>query len=163
MIETHDLIIYHQDNNGHRLVYHPGDPLDDAPPEVQQIAVDLWTEEAVAEWRATLQGEPTLPSPAYSLAWATLIVSPLYQRALAAAFVNLPVNTAMTTFGIAFQAHRDLPHEVWAGALSAAAGHLAMAINGTDTPLTLEEQQWVDAWNTTHHLGLTTEWENNNG
>ena len=99
------------------------------------------------------------PQPAYSLAWADLITSALYQRALELAFVSLPVNTALTTFGFAFQAHSDLPHEVWAGALSASAGHLATAINTTDTPLTDEERSWVDLWNVAHNLGLTINWE----
>lgn len=114
-------------------------------------------------WEAGLPLPAADPAPNYSAAWADLITSPLYQRALGLAFTALPVNTAMTTFGIAFQAHRDLPHEVWAGALSAAAGHLAMAINATETPLTTDEQDWVELWNTAHNLGLTINWEAVNG
>ena len=100
------------------------------------------------------------PQPAYSLAWADLITSALYQRVLGLAQVALPVNTAMFLFTAAFQAYMgDLPHEVWASALSASAGHLATAINTTDTPLTDEERSWVDLWNVAHNLGLTINWE----
>lgn len=122
---------------------------------------DAW----IVDWDAGVitvdpiwQASPTAPQPAYSAAWAALITSALYQRALGLAFDNLIVNTAMTTFGIAFQAHRDLPHEVWAGALSAAAGHLATAINATETPLTQDEMDWVEAWNTANNLGLSIVW-----
>lgn len=106
---------------------------------------------------------PVLMPPAFGTAWSELIVSPLYQRALQLAFSSLPVNTAMTLFGMAYQAHRDLEHPVWASALSASAGHLAMAINASPFPLTEEEMAWMETWSNTHHLGLTFDWGQSNG
>jgi hypothetical protein len=106
---------------------------------------------------------PVVVQPAFGPAWSELIVSPLYQRALQLAFSSLPVNTAMTLFGMAYQAHRDLEHQVWASALSASAGHLAMAINASPFPLTTEEMAWVETWSDTHHLGLTFDWGQSNG
>lgn len=161
MIEIFDLAIYHQEGS-HRTAWFPGQSLADAPEEVVVAAADLWIPEAVDQWRQEHEGDPLPMPPAYAAAWADLITSPLYQRALGLAFAHLGVNTAMTTFGIAFQAHRDLPHDVWAGALTAATGHLATAINATDEPLTMEEQQWVERWNEAHHLGLTINWEAGN-
>lgn len=107
--------------------------------------------------------QPVVAQPTHGAAWAALIVSPLYQRALQLAFSSLPVNTAMTLFGMAYQAHRDLEHPVWASALSVSAGHLAMAINASPFPLTEEEMAWVETWSDTHHLGLTFDWGQSNG
>lgn len=106
---------------------------------------------------------PVVELPSFGPAWAELIVSPLYQRALQLAFSSLPVNTAMTLFGMAYQAHRDLEHSVWASALSASAGHLALAINASPFPLTAEEMTWVETWSNTHNLGLAFDWGQSNG
>lgn len=106
---------------------------------------------------------PVVVPPAFGTAWAELVVSPFYQRVLQLAFSSLPVNTAMTLFGMAYQAHRDLEHPVWASALSASAGHLVMAINASPFPLTEEEMAWVETWSNTHHLGLTFDWGQSNG
>lgn len=145
-----------------RYTLAPGDNYSAHPPAVQAACIAAHTPEAIAAYQAQMAVyalPPAPPAPAHARAWADLITSPLYQRALGLAFAHLGVNTAMTTFGIAFQAHRDLPHEVWSGALSAAAGHLATAINATEAPLTQAEQQWVNDWNVAHHLGLSLTWE----
>lgn len=113
--------------------------------------------------QAELINPPVVEPPSFGPAWAELIASPLYQRALQLAFASLPVNTVMTLFGMAYQAHRDLEHPVWASALSASAGHLAMAINATPYPLTTEEMAWVETWSDTHNLGLAFDWGASNG
>lgn len=164
MIETYGITIVHTDpKTRHRTPYFPGMPLDAAPQEVLDAVAGVWTDEAVTAWREANQSIPMVVQPTHGAAWAELIVSPLYQRALQLAFSSLPVNTAMTLFGMAYQAHQDLSHEVWASALSASAGHLAMAINASPFPLTTEEMAWVELWGETHHLGLTFDWSQANG
>jgi hypothetical protein len=131
---------------------------------VQDACLEAHTPEAIADYRAVLASYEPEPgsaqvTPAFSTGWAELIVSPLYQRALQLAFSSLPVTTAMTLFGMAYQAHRDLNQDVWASALSASAGHLAMAINASPFPLTTEEMTWIVEWSERNYLGLAFPWE----
>ena len=168
MTLTTDGLVIFQDQYGHRIAYHPGNDLSSASQEVTSLASQLWTPEAIAEYRAlmvSLEPEtgPPAPTPAFSNGWAEVIISPLYQRALQLAFGSLAVNTAMTLFGMAYQAHRDLNHEVWASALSASAGHLAMAINASSFTLTTEEMTWIIEWSERNYLGLTFPWEGTDG
>lgn len=145
----------------HRTTIAPGEDYSQQPPEVQVVCAETHTPDVIAAYLGQFPPtQPLPPQPAYALAWADLITSALYQRVLGLAQVALPVNTAMFLFTAAFQAYMgNLPHEVWASALSASAGHLAAAINTTDTPLTEEERDWVDLWNATHNLGLAINWE----
>jgi len=168
MTLTTDGLVIFQDQDGHRITYHPGNDLRSASQDVAVLASQLWTPEAIAAYQALLASSepepwPHAPTPAFSNGWAELIVSPLYQRALQLAFGSLAVNTAMTLFGMAYQAHRDLNQEVWASALSASAGHLAMAINASPFPLTTEEMTWIAEWSERNHLGLTFPWEGTDG
>ena len=64
-LTTDELVIFHEEN-GHRITYHPGSDLSSASQEVTSLASQLWTPEAVAEYRAVMVGmepEPGPPAP----------------------------------------------------------------------------------------------------
>lgn len=99
------------------------------------------------------------PLPNYPLAWAALITAPLYSRIYALAQTHPPIALEMALLTAAYHSHDLLPPDPWALALSTICQRLAALVNATEAPLTQEEQQWVEAWSTTHHLGLSLTWE----
>lgn len=165
------MIILHLASNQLVTTY-PGSNLDEALAQIEGSYVILQPEglpEAprsawIVDWESgqvtvAPNYAPPPPPPNYGAAWFELINAPLYSRILGLAQSNIPISTEMGLLGDAFQSHRDLPPATWASALSSCCQRLAALVNATAAPLTAEEQQWVDAWSSNHHLGLTIDWE----
>lgn len=111
---TDGLVIF-QEQDGHRMTYHPGADLSAAPQEVVDASTILWTEEAVAAWRASMdtpEPEPPTDWDGFNLAilsnaefnqvyGAVMQTHPLIAAALPAALTQ--VSTGQTSmFATAF-------------------------------------------------------------